>query len=408
MKTDVVVIGGGAGGLSASLSAYKEGVDVILVEREERIGGILNQCIHNGFGLHYFKQELTGPEYAEIFIDMLKKTNIKVLSNSFLHSIDEKEKKIYIVTPHGIKDIETKAIIIATGARERSFGSLLIPGKRLSGIFTAGVAQKYINILNIFPGKRALILGSGDIGLIMARRLTLEGVEVVGVVERLPYPGGLLRNVTQCLEDYKIPLYLSSTVTEVRGNGRLEEVVVARVDENFNPIPGSEKIFEVDTLILSVGLIPNTELLEDKVEIDKTSRGFSVNNLGQTSLDFVFASGNCTIIYDLVDYVTYEGEKVGKYASLYAKGQRFGKRIPIKKGENIGILYPNYYTPIESLTLYLRVRKPMERGILKVGNFEKEYKDLVPSEILRVHIPEKYIKNLKEIEVCIKEEKFYV
>ncbi|MCX7845950.1 MAG: NAD(P)/FAD-dependent oxidoreductase [Dictyoglomaceae bacterium] len=404
MKTDIVVIGGGAAGIGSALSAYKEGLDVVLIEREERIGGVLNQCIHNGFGLHYFRKELTGPEYAEIFIEMLKNTDVKIFSDSFLHSIDIKDKKIYLITPYGVKTIETKAIVVATGARERTFGSLLIPGKRLSGIFTAGMAQKYINILNIFPGKRALILGSGDIGLIMARRLTLEGVEVVGVVERLPYPGGLLRNVVQCLEDYNIPLYLSSTVIEVRGNGRVEEVVVANVDENFKPILGTEKIFKVDTLILSVGLIPNIELLEDKVEIDKVSKGFSVNNLGQTSLDFIFASGNCTIIYDLVDYVSIEGEKAGKYAGLYVKGEKYNQKIPIKKGENIGILYPNYYTPIENLTLYIRVRKPMEKGILKVGKFEKEFKDLIPSEILRVNIKDKYIENLKEIEVSIKGE----
>lgn len=403
MKTDIIVIGGGAAGLSASLSAYKEGVDVILIEREERIGGILNQCIHNGFGLHYFKQELTGPEYAEIFIEKLNNTDIKVLSSSFLHSVDVRNKRIYIITPYGVKTIETKAIVMTAGARERPFGSLLIPGKRLSGIFTAGVAQRYINIQNILPGKRALILGSGDIGLIMARRLTLEGVEVVGVIERLPYPGGLLRNVIQCLEDYDIPLYLSSTVVEVKGNGRLEEVMVAKVDENFKPIPGTEKSFKVDTLILSVGLIPNTELLEDMVEIDRTSKGFSVSNLGQTSLDFVFAAGNCTIIYDLVDYVTIEGEKAGKYASFYIKGEKFPTKIPIKKGENIGILFPNYYSPMEDLTLYIRVRRPMEKGILKVGKFEREYKDLVPSEILRVKVPEKYIENLKEIEVSIEE-----
>jgi len=403
MKTDVVVIGGGAAGLGAALSAYKEGVDVILIEQEERIGGILNQCIHNGFGLQYFKQELTGPEYAEMFMEKLKDTSIKILSNSFLHSIDEKNKRIYLITPYGVQTIETKAIVMATGARERPFGSLLIPGKRPSGIFTAGVAQKYMNIQNILPGKRALILGSGDIGLIMARRLTLEGVEVVGVIERLPYAGGLLRNVVQCLEDYNIPLYLSSTVVEVRGDGRLEEVIVSKLDETFNPIPGTEESFNVDTLILSVGLIPNTELLNDLVEIDGTSRGFSASNLGQTSLDFVFAAGNCTIIYDLVDYVTIEGEKAGKYAAYYVKGEKFTGKVPIKKGKNIGILFPNYYTSRDDLTLYLRVRRPMEKGRLKVGSLEREYKDLVPSEILRVKVPEKYIENYSEIEVSMEE-----
>jgi|YelNatPaOPRAMG01_1025707.scaffolds.fasta_scaffold07980_8 NADPH-dependent 2,4-dienoyl-CoA reductase/sulfur reductase-like enzyme len=408
MKTDIVVIGGGAAGLGAALSAYKEGVDVVLIEQEDRIGGILNQCIHNGFGLHYFKNELTGPEYAEIFIEKIENTSIKILLNAYLHSIDSINKKIYVITPSGIECIETKAIIIATGARERPFGSLLIPGKRLSGIFTAGVAQKYINILNILPGKRALILGSGDIGLIMARRLTLEGIEVVGVVERLPYPGGLLRNVIQCLEDYNIPLYLSSTVIEVKGEGRLEEVIVSKVDETFNPIPNTETSFKVDTLILSAGLIPKTEdILNGKLEIDKTSKGFSVSNLGQTSLDFVFAAGNCTIIYDLVDYVTIEGEKAGKYAALYVKGEKFPPKIPIKKGQNIGIIFPNYYVPIEDLTLYIRVRKPIEKGIIKVGDFAKEYKDLVPSEILRIKIPSKEVENLSEIEVSVEEVTLY-
>jgi len=404
MKVDVVVIGGGAAGMAAALKASEQGARVVLVERDERVGGILNQCIHNGFGLHYFREELTGPEYAERFKKALEEKDIEVLTNTFVKALDVREKKLVVVSEDGIRILETKALVYAAGARERTFGSLMIPGDRPSGIFTAGVAQRFMNVENRLPGKRALILGSGDIGLIMARRLTLEGVEVVGVVERLPYPGGLLRNVIQCLEDFGIPLFLSSTVVEVRGRERLEEVVVAKVDENFQPIPGTEKVFEVDTLILSVGLIPQIELLEDSVEVNPTSKGIATSNLGQTSEGWIFAAGNCTVIYDLVDYVTYEGEMAGKYAALYAKGERFGPKVAVKAGENVMVVQPNWYDPSEELTLYVRTRKVIEKGRLVVGSFEKTFEELVPSEMMRVKIPRRYLNGLSEIVVEVKEE----
>jgi len=251
-----------------------------------------------------------------------------------------------------------------------------------------------------------LILGSGDIGLIMARRLTLEGMEVVGVVERLPYPGGLLRNVVQCLEDFDIPLLLSSTVVEVKGKERLEEVVIASVDEKYNPIPGTERTFKVDTLVLSVGLIPQVELVSDFVEIDRSSKGFAVSNTGQTSVSWIFAAGNSTVIYDLVDYVTYEGEIAGRSTVRYIDGKDVGKtKVSVEAGENIGILFPKWFDPLEDLTMYIRVRKPIEKGILIVeGALERKVEDLVPSEMIRIKIPKSRINASEKLKVFIKEE----
>ena len=401
MKVDVMVIGAGAAGMAAALKAKEEGAEVLLVERDERTGGILNQCIHNGFGLHYFRQELTGPEYAERFQEKMDKMGIKSLTNAYVKQVGDRE--VILVTEKGIERVEVGALVYTTGARERPFGSLTIPGDRPSGIFTAGVAQRLINIENRLPGKRALILGSGDIGLIMARRLTLEGMEVVGVVERLPYAGGLLRNVIQCLEDYNIPLYLSSTVVEVRGRERLEEVVVAKVDKNFKPIPGTEKVFKVDTLVLSVGLIPQVELLEHLVEKNPTSKGVATTNTGQTSKNWIFSAGNCTVIFDLVDYVSYEGEIAGKYAARFVKGEVENRRIPVKPGKNVMVVHPLWYVPAEPLTLYLRVKKPIEKGRLTVGRFEKEFEDLVPSEMLRVKVLDKDLEGFDEIVVSVEE-----
>ncbi len=403
MKTDVLVIGAGAAGMAAALSAAKNGVKVVLVDRDERTGGILNQCIHNGFGLHYFKEELTGPEYAERFSALLENHNIELLTDCHVHTV-KADKKAVLVSPKGVFEIQTKSVVYTAGARERPFGALMIPGDRPSGIFTAGVAQKYMNIENRLIGKRALILGSGDIGMIVARRLTLEGVEVVAVVERLPYSGGLLRNVIQCLEDYNIPLYLSSTVVEVRGKDRLEEVVVAQVDENYKPIPGTERIFKVDTLVLSVGLIPQVELLQGLVQMDPVSKGVSCSNIGQSSNEWIFSAGNCTVIYDLVDYVTMEGEKAGKYAALYAKGSNFESGVPIEAKENIGVIFPRRYVSGEDLILYIRSKKPMEKATLIVGSFERKFEDVMPSEMIRIKIPSEKLSGLEKISVSLREE----
>lgn len=404
MKTDVLVIGAGAAGMSAAIAAAKKNLKVVIAERDEITGGILNQCIHNGFGLHYFKEELTGPEYAERFRDQLSRyaDSIEVLTDCHVLRLN-RNKKALLVSPKNVFELETKVVVYAAGARERPFGSLMIPGDRPSGIFTAGVAQRLMNIDNRKVGRRALIVGSGDIGMIMARRLTLEGIEVVGVVERLPYPGGLLRNVIQCLKDFNIPLYLSSTVVEVKGRERLEEVIVASVDEQFRPIPNTEKSFKVDTLVLSVGLIPQVEMLNGLVSLDKRTRGIACSNTGQSSNEWIFAAGNCTAIFDLVDYVTKEGERAGEYASRYVNGERFSLGIPIVPGENVMLTFPNYYNDIDDLTLYLRCKKPMEKAVLKVGGFEKTFEDLIPSEMIVVKIPKQKLSNLDKIEVKLEE-----
>jgi len=404
MKTDVLVIGAGAAGMSAAIAAAKKNLNVVIAERDEITGGILNQCIHNGFGLHYFKEELTGPEYAERFRDQLSRyaDSIEVLTDCHVLRLN-RNKKALLVSPKNVFELEAKVVVYAAGARERPFGSLMIPGDRPSGIFTAGVAQRLMNIDNRKVGRRALIVGSGDIGMIMARRLTLEGIEVVGVVERLPYPGGLLRNVIQCLKDFNIPLYLSSTVVEVKGRERLEEVIVASVDEQFRPIPNTEKSFKVDTLVLSVGLIPQVEMLNGLVSLDKRTRGIACSNTGQSSNEWIFAAGNCTAIFDLVDYVTKEGERAGEYASRYVNGERFSLGIPIVPGENVMLTFPNYYNDIDDLTLYLRCKKPMEKAVLKVGGFEKTFEDLIPSEMIVVKIPKQKLSNLDRIEVKLEE-----
>lgn len=400
-QTDVVVIGAGGAGMAAAISAEKTGADVILIEREDDAGGVLNQCIHNGFGLQYYRKDLTGPEFKETLQEELEKTNVRILKGTFVLEV-KKDKKIVFVNNQGIHEILTKSLVMATGARERHFNSLAIPGNRVSGIFTAGVAQKYINLQNLKPANKALIVGSGDIGLIMARRLHLEGVEVKGVVEILPYPGGLERNVQQCLRDYNIPLYLSHTVTYIEGEGRLNKVYVSQVDEKRNIIPGSEKIFEVDSLITSVGLIPSVK----PVEFVKANPGFITTNTNQTSEDWIFAAGNCTVIFDLVDFVTKEGEKAGKYAALYAKNEyALQNKITIKKGENINILHPSYIDPSERTKLYLRVAKPFNTVEITVEplGIKIVEEEARPSEMVEILIKPFQDKSLKEIEVNARE-----
>ncbi|ODN30540.1 NAD(P)/FAD-dependent oxidoreductase [Fervidobacterium thailandense] len=395
IPVDVLIIGAGAAGMGAALGAAREGVQkVVVIEREDRSGGILNQCIHNGFGLHYFREELTGPEYAERIRSILRDyENVEFKGEQFVKQIDYKNKTVVVVSREGIVLYKPKTLIVATGARERPMGGILLPGTRPAGIFTAGVAQRWINLENRKPGNRAVIIGSGDIGLIMARRLTLEGIKVEAVVERMPYPGGLERNIRQCLKDFDIPLYLSHTVIEVRGKDRVEEVVIAELDDNFKPIAGTEKVFKVDTLVLSVGLIPQTNLFKDFLQTDPWTKGIMCTSSGRTSMNWIFAAGNCTVIYDLVDWVTEEGEKAGKYAAFFVKKEHEMARFPVEKGQNIGILFPNYYEEGTNLSLYLRVKKPMERGIVRVKQrnnllYNKLHANLMPSEMINVRIPE--------------------
>ena len=320
MKTcQLAIIGGGPAGLAAACAAYDAGLrDILILERDRELGGILNQCIHNGFGLHHFKEELTGPEYAERFIGMLRSTSVRVLSDTMVLDVTPEKHVCCVNTTDGYQEISAQAVVLAMGCRERTRGAISIPGTRCSGIFTAGAAQRYVNIEGYMPGKRIVILGSGDIGLIMARRMTLEGAKVLACVELMPYSSGLNRNIVQCLHDFDIPLYLSHTVTDIQGKDRLERVVVSKVGADRRPIPGTEMVFDCDTLLLSVGLIPENELTRRAgIEMDRRTSGPSVFENMEASLPGVFACGNVVHVHDLVDFVTAEAEKAGRSAAGY-------------------------------------------------------------------------------------------
>ena len=316
---DLIVIGGGPAGLAAACTACEAGLHrVLIVERDRELGGILNQCIHNGFGLHYLKEELTGPEYAGRFVNMLRDTGVEVRLDTMVLEVGADRRVHMVGKATGYRVEEARSVLLAMGCRERTRGAISIPGTRPAGIFTAGAAQRYVNMEGWLPGERVVILGSGDIGLIMARRMTLEGAKVLACVEVMPYSSGLNRNIVQCLHDYDIPLYLSHTVTEIRGKNRVEQVVVSKVDEQRRPIPGSEMIFDCDTLLLSVGLIPENELTRQAgIAIDPRTSGAVVYENMETSLPGVFACGNVAHVHDLVDYVTAESQRAGRAAARY-------------------------------------------------------------------------------------------
>lgn len=380
---DVVVIGGGPAGMAAALAAHKAGARVAIVEREQHPGGILRQCIHPGFGLSHFKQELTGPEYAQRFIDQVRATDIALFLDSMMIGVDSGESAedaslhtVTLMNPSGMLQLTGRAVVLAMGCRERTRSEIKIPGSRPAGVFTAGLAQRYINIENLKPGSHAVILGSGDIGLIMARRCTLEGISVEGVYELMPYANGLRRNVKNCLEDFGIPLHLSTTVTRVIGHDRVEAVEVSQVDEHLAPIPGTERIVPCDTLLLSVGLIPENELsVAAGVELDPRTRGAVVDQSLQTGVPGIFACGNVLHVHDLADNVTTESDRAGAAAAAYALGGSAGAdagaagancQLKVSPAGNAGYALPARITAVALTKLNFRVRRPVDAACVRI------------------------------------------
>ena len=409
MKADLVIIGGGPAGMAAAVAAREAGVkDILILERDEALGGILRQCIHNGFGLHRFGEELTGPEYAARYEEMVKNMGIPYMTGTIVIEINDKKQVTAMSPEKGIFTIDAGAVILAMGCRERPKGALNIAGTRPAGIYTAGTAQKFVNMKGYMPGKKVVILGSGDIGLIMARRMTLEGAEVKAVCELMPYSGGLERNIEQCLNDFNIPLLLSHTVVDIKGKERLEGVTIAKVDENRAPIPSSEQYIECDTLLLSCGLIPENELTRSAgIELDKVTGGAVVNGNRETEIPGIFACGNVLHVHDLVDYVSEEAAIAGQAAAEYLKGNSAAAlSIKVKGVSGVRYTVPQIISAAEETKIYFRVGNVMRDKHLVVRDGEREIVKkkklkLAPAEMETVTLTKEMIEALEHNEITV-------
>ena len=403
---DLVVIGAGPAGIAAAISAKKNGIqNLIVIERNGWLGGILPQCIHDGFGLELFKEQLTGPEYAQRYVDELDRLRIPYMLDSMVLEVTP-EKKVFVASPNGLFCFGAKAIVLAMGCRERTRGQICIPGTRPAGVYTAGVAQNLINLKNVMVGKDVVILGSGDVGLIMARRLTLEGAKVHAVVEILPHTNGLPRNIQQCLIDYDIPLLLSHTITEIHGQNRVEAVTISPVDKDLNPIKGKEQKITCDTLLLSIGLIPENELSKNcDVKLSQVTGGAIVDENLETSVSGVFACGNALHVHDIVDFVTLEAEKAGKNAAEYVLGKtRKVDRIPVETGNKIRYVLPQSIRRGADLELSIRVTCPEED--VDVGFFDgetlvmtKKLRKIHPAQMIKIELKGSGTRNINSLKV---------
>lgn len=407
-QKEVVIIGGGPAGLAAAVELYQKGIrNILIIERENTLGGILRQCIHDGFGLTRFRETLSGPEYAQRFIDEVEKRKIPYITDTTVISVT-RDKVVTAASRSGLHRWQAGAVILTMGCRERTRGALAIPGERPAGVFTAGVAQAYMNLYNTMVGRNVILLGSGDIGMIMARRLTLEGARVKAVFEILPYPSGLPRNIEQCLNDYDIPLYLSHTVTDIHGKARLTGVTVSRVDEHLRPIPGTETGYECDTLILSVGLIPENELsLGAGVTLDSRTRGAAVDENFQTDVDGIFAAGNVLHVHDLVDFVSMEAENLADSVAEYVeKGRLPDSGIRITTDRNINHTVPQRISGQKDFKLSMRVNKPFrncEIVIRQGGQVVRsvKMKKAIPAQMIQIPIKKEQLGRLEDLVVSV-------